>query len=60
MQSNEPDVTYGIFEKEKLPRLPFSISQDGTIYVTKPLDREEKDTVSKHKTSLMADRIAES
>ncbi|XP_027532939.1 cadherin-17 [Neopelma chrysocephalum] len=44
VQSNEPDVTYEIFEKEKLPRLPFSISQDGVIYVTEPLDREEKDT----------------
>ncbi|NXD60914.1 CAD17 protein, partial [Corvus moneduloides] len=44
VQSNEPDVIYGIFEKEKLPRLPFSISKNGDIYVTEPLDREEKDT----------------
>ncbi|NXM71825.1 CAD17 protein, partial [Serilophus lunatus] len=44
VRSNEPDVIYGIFEKENLPRLPFSISQDGVIYVTEPLDREEKDT----------------
>ncbi|KAM4791505.1 cadherin-17 isoform 1-T1 [Cyanocitta cristata] len=44
VQSNEPDVIYGIFEKEKLPRLPFSISNNGDIYVTEPLDREEKDT----------------
>ncbi|NXY15586.1 CAD17 protein, partial [Atrichornis clamosus] len=44
VQSNEPDVIYDIFEKEKLPRLPFSISQNGDIYVTEPLDREEKDT----------------
>ncbi|NWY10511.1 CAD17 protein, partial [Aphelocoma coerulescens] len=43
VQSNEPDVIYGIFEKEKLPRLPFSISNNGDIYVTEPLDREEKD-----------------
>lgn len=48
MQSNEPGVIYGIFEKEKLPRLPFSISENGDIYVTQPLDREERDTVSKH------------
>ncbi|NXY04810.1 CAD17 protein, partial [Pteruthius melanotis] len=44
VQSNEPDVIYDIFEKEKLPRLPFSISKNGDIYVTEPLDREEKDT----------------
>ncbi|XP_027748330.1 cadherin-17 [Empidonax traillii] len=44
VQSNEKGAIYDIFEKEKLPRLPFSISQDGVIYVTTPLDREEKDT----------------
>ncbi|NXH19535.1 CAD17 protein, partial [Bucco capensis] len=44
VQSNDPDVIYDIFEKEKLPRLPFSIDQNGVIYVTEPLDREEKDT----------------
>ncbi|NXC27794.1 CAD17 protein, partial [Campylorhamphus procurvoides] len=44
VQSNDPDVIYDLFEKEKLPRLPFSISQDGVIYVTEPLDREERDT----------------
>lgn len=47
MHSNEPDVIYDVFEKEKLPRLPFSIDQNGVIYVTEPLDREEKDSVSK-------------
>ncbi|NXE07094.1 CAD17 protein, partial [Lophotis ruficrista] len=44
VQSNEPDVIYDLFEKENLPRLPFSIDQNGVIYVTKPLDREEEDT----------------
>ncbi|NXR62459.1 CAD17 protein, partial [Rhadina sibilatrix] len=44
VQSNEPGVIYDIFEKEKLPRLPFSISENGDIYVIEPLDREEKDT----------------
>lgn len=48
VHSNEPGVIYDLFEKEKLPRLPFSIDQNGVIYVTDPLDREEKDTVSKH------------
>ncbi|KAM9023444.1 cadherin-17 isoform 1-T2 [Ara ararauna] len=46
VHSNEQDVIYDIFEKEKLPQLPFSIDQNGVIYVTKPLDREEKDTYS--------------
>ncbi|NXI33469.1 CAD17 protein, partial [Sterrhoptilus dennistouni] len=44
VQSNEPGVIYELFEKEKLPRLPFSVSKSGDIYVTEPLDREEKDT----------------
>ncbi|XP_009636634.1 cadherin-17 [Egretta garzetta] len=44
VQSNEPDVIYDLFEREKLPRLPFSIDQKGVIYVTEPLDREEKDS----------------
>ncbi|KAF1487183.1 Cadherin-17, partial [Megadyptes antipodes antipodes] len=44
VHSNEPDVIYDLFEKEKLSRLPFSIDQNGVIYVTEPLDREEKDT----------------
>ncbi|KFZ61992.1 Cadherin-17, partial [Podiceps cristatus] len=44
VHSNEPDVIYDLFEKEKLSRFPFSIDQEGVIYVTEPLDREEKDT----------------
>ncbi|NXO00763.1 CAD17 protein, partial [Rhinopomastus cyanomelas] len=44
VHSNDPDTIYDIFEKEKLPRLPFSIDQNGVIYVTEPLDREEKDS----------------
>ncbi|NXB47535.1 CAD17 protein, partial [Leucopsar rothschildi] len=61
VQSNEPDVIYDLFEKEKLPRLPFSISKDGDIYVTEPLDREEKDSytffvVSKDSTGELVDK----
>ncbi|NWT65852.1 CAD17 protein, partial [Prunella himalayana] len=61
VQSNEPGAIYGIFEKEKLPRLPFSISENGDIYVTQPLDREEKDTytffvVSKDNTGELVDK----
>ncbi|NXA33581.1 CAD17 protein, partial [Eudromia elegans] len=46
VHSNEPDVNYELFEREKLPRLPFSVDQNGIIYVTEPLDREEKDAYS--------------
>ncbi|XP_062358952.1 cadherin-17 [Cinclus cinclus] len=61
VQSNEPGVIYDLFEKEKLPRLPFSISEDGDIYVTEPLDREEKESytffvVSKDDTGELVDK----
>lgn len=41
---NEPGAQYSLVEKEKLPRFPFSIDQEGDIYVNQPLDREEKDS----------------
>ncbi|XP_043833661.1 cadherin-17 [Dromiciops gliroides] len=41
---NDPGAHYSLVEKEKLPRFPFTIDQDGIIYVTQPLDREEKDS----------------
>ncbi|XP_077023329.1 cadherin-17 isoform X2 [Tamandua tetradactyla] len=41
---NEPGAQYSLVEKEKLSRFPFSIDQKGDIYVTQPLDREEKDS----------------
>ncbi|NXO14558.1 CAD17 protein, partial [Oriolus oriolus] len=61
VQSNEPDAIYDLFEKENLPRLPFSISENGDIYVTEPLDREEKDTytffvISKDKKGELVDK----
>lgn len=47
VQWNEPGARYDLVEKEKLPRFPFSIDQNGDIFVTQPLDHEEKDSVSK-------------
>uniref|UniRef100_A0A8C5KEG4 Cadherin-17 n=1 Tax=Jaculus jaculus TaxID=51337 RepID=A0A8C5KEG4_JACJA len=41
---NDPGAQYSLVEKEKLPKFPFSIDQEGDIYVTQPLDREEKDS----------------
>ncbi|XP_072805562.1 cadherin-17 [Vicugna pacos] len=43
VQWNEPGAHYSLEVKEKPPRFPFSIDQEGYIYVTQPLDREETD-----------------
>ncbi|XP_059972009.1 cadherin-17 [Mesoplodon densirostris] len=40
---NDPGALYSLVEKEKSSKFPFSINQEGDIYVTQPLDREEKD-----------------
>ncbi|XP_062045487.1 cadherin-17 isoform X1 [Lepus europaeus] len=44
VQWNDPGAQYALVEKEKLPRFPFSVDQEGDIYVMQPLDREEKDS----------------
>ncbi|XP_076420000.1 cadherin-17 [Peromyscus maniculatus bairdii] len=44
VQWNDPGAHYSLTNKEKLPQFPFSIDQEGNIYVTRPLDREEKDS----------------
>ncbi|KAH0617566.1 hypothetical protein JD844_015956 [Phrynosoma platyrhinos] len=47
VQWNYPGAKYEISSKERPPmKLPFMIDQNGTIYVTEPLDREEKDSYS--------------
>lgn len=48
VQWNEPGARYDLVEKEKLPRFPFSIDQNGDIFVTQPLDHEEKDSYVFH------------
>uniref|UniRef100_A0A8C6QHF8 Cadherin-17 n=1 Tax=Nannospalax galili TaxID=1026970 RepID=A0A8C6QHF8_NANGA len=40
---NDPGARYSLVNKETLPVFPFSIDQEGDIFVTQPLDREEKD-----------------
>lgn len=44
VQWNDPGAYYSLVNKEKLPHFPFSIDQEGNIYVTQPLDREEKES----------------
>ncbi|XP_067391886.1 cadherin-17 [Emydura macquarii macquarii] len=43
---NDPGAKYELMQKERLSRFPFTIDQNGTIYVTEPLDREEKELYS--------------
>lgn len=50
VQWNDPGAYYSLVNKEKLPQFPFSIDQEGNIYVTQPLDREEKESVSKRES----------
>ncbi|XP_041104728.1 cadherin-17 isoform X2 [Polyodon spathula] len=44
VQWNEPGAVYVLQQKERYPNFPFSIDEDGKIYVTEPLDREERET----------------
>ncbi|XP_071458528.1 cadherin-17 [Marmota flaviventris] len=44
VQWNEPGAHYSLSDRDKLPVFPFSIDQEGDIYVTQPLDREKKDS----------------
>ncbi|KAM3613653.1 uncharacterized protein V6R79_002931 [Siganus canaliculatus] len=44
VQSNEPDAILTLVQKERELKFPFEISENGEIYVTEELDREEKAT----------------
>nr|XP_003408297.1 LOW QUALITY PROTEIN: cadherin-17 [Loxodonta africana] len=41
---NEPGAQYSLAGVSRLPKFPFSIDQEGDIYVTEPLDREKNDS----------------
>ncbi|KAJ8394568.1 hypothetical protein AAFF_G00043710 [Aldrovandia affinis] len=43
VQSNIPEALYKLAQKERFPKFPFTINEGGEIFVTEPLDREEKD-----------------
>ncbi|XP_057196570.1 cadherin-17 [Triplophysa rosa] len=42
VRANDPNALYRLLQKERAP-FPFTVSEDGEIFVTGPLDREEKD-----------------
>ncbi|XP_059423900.1 cadherin-17-like [Carassius carassius] len=42
VRANDPTALYRLVQKERLS-FPFTINEDGEIYVTAPLDREEKE-----------------
>uniref|UniRef100_F6WJ35 Cadherin 17 n=1 Tax=Ornithorhynchus anatinus TaxID=9258 RepID=F6WJ35_ORNAN len=41
---NDLGAHYELVNKEKQSRFPFSVDQNGSIYATQPLDREEKES----------------
>ncbi|XP_030641250.1 cadherin-17 [Chanos chanos] len=43
VHANDPDALYRLVQKERSLEFPFSIDQEGQIFVNGPLDREAKD-----------------
>lgn len=42
VQSNEPNAIYRLTQKERELKFPFQITEDGEIYLTEELDREDR------------------
>ncbi|KAM6967481.1 cadherin-17 [Aplochiton taeniatus] len=42
VQSNDPSALFRLLQKERMPRFPFAITEEGEIQLTEQLDREEK------------------
>ncbi|XP_071326262.1 cadherin-17 [Trachinotus anak] len=43
VRSNDPDAIYSLVQKEREIKFPFQITENGEIFLTESLDREEKD-----------------
>ncbi|KAI5092270.1 cadherin-17 precursor [Silurus meridionalis] len=43
VRANDPNALYRLMQKEKEILFPFTINEDGEIYLTEPMDREKKD-----------------
>ncbi|KAG7476020.1 cadherin-17 [Solea senegalensis] len=43
VQSNDPEAIYSLVQKERELKFPFQITEDGKIFLTEALDREDKD-----------------
>lgn len=41
VEANEPDAVYTLVQKERYPKFPFQIKDNGEILLTEQLDREE-------------------
>ncbi|XP_062841779.1 cadherin-17 [Trichomycterus rosablanca] len=43
VRANDPNAVYRLLQKEREIPFPFTINEDGEIYITEQLDREQKD-----------------
>lgn len=54
MRANDPDALYRLLQKERGAPFPFTVSEDGEIFVTGPLDREEKNMVTNNNLKILS------